>query len=108
MNLFRLTDVPPGGQCIQRETKRASRKKQEDEGHEEWLKDQPKRIIVFNRDELMEWKDWRSFDEGQKGHPFPDTAVQVRFPMRIQCYSRHHNDKDGYRYMMPQIHALPR
>ena len=56
----------------------------------------------------MDWQPWSSYqddDETEEGHlrasigspQFPDSAMQIRFPMRIQCYSRHHEEKLGYK-----------
>ena len=56
----------------------------------------------------MDWQNWSSYkdEDGMddaafglvtgQAH-FPDHAMQLRFPMRIQCYSRHHGEKLGYR-----------
>ena len=104
-----MTDMWIGDQCIRRETKRIARKKlKNDEDEESWLEAQPKRIIVFNKAEIMDWQPWSSYhddEETEEGNPrvsagyphFPDNAMQIRFPMRIQCYSRHHEEKLGYK-----------
>ena len=58
----------------------------------------------------MDWQNWSSYEDEEevddaasgagsgKAH-FPDHAMQIRFPMRIQCYSRHHGEKLGYRWV---------
>ncbi|KAL9101530.1 MAG: hypothetical protein Q9163_003226 [Psora crenata] len=96
-------------QCIRRETKRIGRKKlKNNEQEESWLEAQPKRIIVFNKAEIIDWQPWSSYqddddtEEGRVRVPpgnsqFPENAMQIRFPMRIQCYSRHHEEKLGYK-----------
>lgn len=58
----------------------------------------------------MEWQSVQSYEAEDTGDEaslradednvgFPEDAMQVRFPMRIQCYSRHHGEKLGYRYI---------
>lgn len=90
--------------CIQRERKRASRKKQKKPDEEEMFqKDEEKRVIVFNTNEIKEWaepaKDAPSGIPGHQGHPhtpLPKGAMQVELPMRIACYCRHQNEKLGF------------
>ncbi|KAG8526260.1 uncharacterized protein KY384_000253 [Bacidia gigantensis] len=95
-------------QCIRRENKRIARKKLKNEQDEEnWRTDQPKRIIVFNKAEVLEWKNVESYKDeetgerstlvGQSKEELPNNTMQVHCPMRIQCYSRHHGEKVGYR-----------
>lgn len=90
--------------CIQRERKRASRKKQKKPDEEElFQKDEEKRVIVFNTNEIKEWaepaKDVPSDLHGHQGNPpppLPKGAMQVELPMRIACYCRHQNEKLGF------------
>lgn len=88
--------------CVQRERKRAARKrvkKQEDE--EAWAEYEYERVIVFND---KEYKDWgppqppKQANEQVASEPvFPPTAMQVEVPMRIACYCRHQGEKNGFR-----------
>jgi hypothetical protein len=90
--------------CIQRERKRASRKKQKKPDEEEMFqKDEEKRVIVFNTNEVKEWaepaKDTQSGISAYQANPpppFPKGAMQVELPMRIACYCRHQNEKLGF------------
>lgn len=84
--------------CINRERKRASRKrvkKQEDE--ESWYQYEAQRVIVFN---TTEYKDWQPPQPSKDGVPepvqFPDGAMQIDAPMRIACYCRHQGEKQGF------------
>ncbi|KAI9368856.1 hypothetical protein BJX61DRAFT_194415 [Aspergillus egyptiacus] len=85
--------------CIQRERKRAFRKKQrKPEEDELFQKHEDKRVIVFNTNEIKEWT-----EPSKTGAPsemqvpvlFPG-AMQVELPMRIACYCRHQNEKLGF------------
>ncbi|KAF2085833.1 hypothetical protein K490DRAFT_45885, partial [Saccharata proteae CBS 121410] len=86
--------------CVQRERKRAARKrvkKQEDE--EAWAEYEHERVIVFND---KEYKDWQQptppKSEGPAaGFTFPPGAMQIDVPMRIACYCRHQSEKIGFR-----------
>jgi hypothetical protein len=87
--------------CIQRERKRASRKKQRKPGEDElFQKDEDKRVIVFNTNELKDWTEPPK--SAFSGYPDPAIpfallgAVQVELPMRIACYCRHQNEKLGF------------
>lgn len=90
--------------CIQRERKRASRKKQKKPDEEElFQKDEEKRVIVFNTNEIKEWTepakdplDSLSGHQGNPPPPLPKGAMQVELPMRIACYCRHQNEKLGF------------
>lgn len=90
--------------CINRERKRAARKKlkkEEEQAH--WEKYETERVIVFNTNEYKPWQDWQqsptpkdnNMQVGDYYRP-PDTAMQVIAPMRIACYCRHQNEKDGF------------
>jgi hypothetical protein len=90
--------------CIQRERKRASRKKQKKPDEEElFQKDEEKRVIVFNTNEVKEWtepsKDSHGAIAGLPNNVQPSLApgaMQVELPMRIACYCRHQNEKLGF------------
>ena len=87
--------------CIIRERKRAARKKtKKPEEEEEWLKDEAKRVIVFNCAEVKDW----CLPEGTKEIPVkehngPLSAMSVSAPMRIACYCRHQQEKLGFQYV---------
>ena len=90
--------------CINRERKRAARKKlkkEEEQAH--WEKYETERVIVFNTNEYKPWQDWQPSPPSKEHSLFvhdtyrpPDTAMQVLAPMRIACYCRHQNEKDGF------------
>lgn len=90
--------------CIQRERKRASRKKQKKPDEDElFQKDEERRVIVFNTNELKDWAEpTKNLPPGVPGaidpaQPvFPTGAMQVDLPMRIACYCRHQNEKIGF------------
>jgi hypothetical protein len=100
--------------CIIRERKRAARKKtKKPEEEEPWQKDEAKRIIVFNCNEIKEWQDPSASDVGVEGEAaaaavdnlptdqfprVPDGAFYIDVPMRIACYCRHQSEKEGFRY----------
>lgn len=90
--------------CINRERKRAARKKlkkEEEQAH--WEKYETERVIVFNTNEYKQWSEWQqspapkdnNMQFGENYKPL-DTAMQVVAPMRIACYCRHQNEKDGF------------
>ncbi|KAJ5331332.1 hypothetical protein N7476_001115 [Penicillium atrosanguineum] len=92
-------DVKICGGCIQRERKRASRKKQrKPEEDELFQKDEEKRVIVFNTSELKEWTEPpKNASSGYNEMPLaPPGSMQVELPMRIACYCRHQNEKLGF------------
>lgn len=85
--------------CIQRERKRASRKKQrKPEEDELFQKDEEKRVIVFNTSEIKEWTEPPKTAAAGYGEmpPAPPGSMQVELPMRIACYCRHQNEKLGF------------
>ncbi|KAF3491929.1 ankyrin repeat protein [Arthroderma uncinatum] len=104
-------DVPLGGAevkicpgCIQRERKRASRKKQrKPEEDEMFQKDEDKRVIVFNTTEIKDWTDPPRTPNSTNCDPSlpiaPLGAMQVELPMRIACYCRHQNEKVGFQVL---------
>jgi len=74
-------------QCMNRERKRASRKKnKKPEEEEKWAQDERKRIIVFNTNQV------RPFEQ----YPDAQRAIAAETQMRICCYCRHHGEKDGF------------
>ena len=92
--------------CIERERKRAARKKTKNIEEEQlWQKDEAKRTIVFNTQEVKEWQEPSppKFGEnvqyavtyGQNAQS-PENAMQVDIPMRIACYCRHQEEKIGF------------
>ena len=105
--------ICPG--CIQRERKRAARKKsKKPEEEEPWQKDEAKRIIVFNCQEIKDWQSpspphqttkaadavAQGFGASLEPPPFiPEGAMQVDAQMRIACYCRHQNEKLGFQYI---------
>ncbi|OJD19756.1 hypothetical protein AJ78_00255 [Emergomyces pasteurianus Ep9510] len=93
-------DVKICSGCIQRERKRASRKKQrKPEEDELFQKDEEKRVIVFNTTELKDWLEPTRTIAGSTESPptvAPPSAMQVELPMRIACYCRHQNEKLGF------------
>jgi hypothetical protein len=88
--------------CITRERKRAARKKiKKVEEEESWHKDEAKRVVVFNAQEIKDWQpptsQTPSDATGDRPEPFiPEGAMQVDAPMRIACYCRHQNEKLGF------------
>ncbi|KAL2365759.1 hypothetical protein RJZ56_001360 [Blastomyces dermatitidis] len=93
-------DVKICSGCIQRERKRASRKKQrKPEEDELFQRDEDKRVIVFNTTQLKDWVEPARTVAGSTESPAAITplgAMQVELPMRIACYCRHQNEKLGF------------
>ena len=94
--------------CIERERKRANRKKTKNVPEEQsWREDESKRIIVFNTQEVREWRHPSRSRIGHlpransplDGHMFPENALQLEIPMRIACYCRHQEEKAGFQYV---------
>ncbi|CAK7217017.1 SPT3 Dosage dependent suppressor of Ty-induced promoter mutations-like protein [Sporothrix bragantina] len=78
--------------CIQRERKRANRKKsKKPEDDEGWSRDEHRRIIIFNTNEIKDWQHPTAATMSPQG----DNAAIV-IPMRITCYCRHHGEKSGF------------
>ena len=92
--------------CIERERKRAARKKTKNVEEEQlWQKDEAKRTIVFNTQEIKEWQEPSPPKIGENSQypatygqnaQFPESAMQVDIPMRIACYCRHQEEKIGF------------
>jgi hypothetical protein len=77
-------------QCMNRERKRASRKKnKKPEEEEKWAQDERKRIVVFNTNQVRQFSPITG--------PGEATAIASETQMRICCYCRHHGEKDGFR-----------
>ena len=75
-------------QCINRERKRAGRKKnKKPEEEKKWAEDEKKRIVLFNTPQMRQFERVPSTD----GTMFAETQ------MRLCCYCRHHGEKDGFR-----------
>jgi hypothetical protein len=73
--------------CISRERKRASRKKlKKPDDDKLWLRDERRRIVVFNSQEIRDWASPSADVEGSS----------VDCQMRIACYCRHHLEKVGF------------
>ena len=105
--------------CIERERKRAARKKTKNVEEEQlWQKDEAKRTIVFNTQEVKDWQEPSPPKSGEgvqnpatrrQNAQFPETAVQVDIPMRIACYCRHQEEKIGFQWVkfaFPLMHAI--
>ncbi len=96
-------DVKICARCIDRERKRAARKKNWSvEEQEIFSRDEHLRVIVFNTHEIKEWQPPSPVNsrDAQRTGPLPqmpEGAMQVHLPMRIACYCRHHNEKLGFR-----------
>ena len=92
------------GGCIERERKRAGRKKLKNPEEElEWTKDEAKRTVVFNTHEVKDWvKPVGSRNEGGDLQDFrhSDNDVEIDLPMRIACYCRHQEEKVGFQYVL--------
>ena len=92
--------------CVQRERKRAVRKKTIKPEEEALLnKDEKLRIIVFNCNEIMQWQSASSLKQeaesniGQQtaySRHLPENALHTTFDMRITCYCRHVEEKTGF------------
>ncbi|KAI1325595.1 hypothetical protein F5Y16DRAFT_377313 [Xylariaceae sp. FL0255] len=91
--------------CINRERKRAGRKKHKKVEEEElWNKFQNERAIVINTQEVKEWQIVTPSMADPTGaglhSSVPEGTVQVETPMRIACYCRHHSEKNGFRVII--------
>jgi hypothetical protein len=76
--------------CITRERKRAARKKiKKVEEEDMWNRDEARRVIVFNTQEVKEW-------QSSSDASAPNGVLHVDVPMRIACYCRHHGEKLGF------------
>lgn len=89
--------------CIQRERKRAGRKKlKKEEEQQHWERYETERVVVFNSNEFLSFKLWEAGQQPQKDHGLPDDYVppegsmHVAAAMRIACYCRHQSEKEGF------------
>ena len=90
--------------CIIRERKRAARKKiKKVEEQQIWMRDENRRVVVFNTHEIKEWQPAATATTlkdstlmGRQEPNVPPGSVQVECPMRIACYCRHQNEKIGF------------
>lgn len=87
--------------CIQRERKRAGRKKtkrEEEQAH--WERFETERVVVFNSNEYLPFKPIEPGQarEGHEGESYvpPEGALHVAAAMRIACYCRHQSEKEGF------------
>lgn len=91
--------------CIQRERKRAGRKKlKREEEQQHWERFETERVVVFNSNEYLPFKPFEASQQPQKEgsmgmeEPYnpPEGAVSVAAAMRIACYCRHQSEKEGF------------
>ena len=96
--------------CIERERRRAERKKVINaEEQEEWQCVEAQRTVVFNVSEVREWQQPsppKVIAGKEKTMPVPyydsepsfsSNAGQLDIPTRISCYCRHQEEKVGFR-----------
>lgn len=80
--------------CINRERKRASRKKVRlpvEDAH--WRAEIERRVIVLNCREVVNFSDLEDIDvNGQQ-----IKSKRLELPIRLACYCRHHNEKLGFK-----------
>ncbi|KAL8898449.1 MAG: hypothetical protein Q9207_006690, partial [Kuettlingeria erythrocarpa] len=118
--------------CMARERKRANRRAEKDATEEDtrWKQEENQRIVVFNENEVVDWKPYGSPElnqpaskraRGNKGKrkgdqaggenstnnpasgpdiQHPEMARQVRLLMRITCYCRHQNEAEGFQVIL--------
>ena len=104
--------ICPG--CMERELKRAERKKNIIQSEQDkWNRMRAQRTVVFNASEIIEWHQPTSFQPDKRGiisapmirhneEDFPKfsrDALQIELDTRISCYCRHHEEKVGFRYV---------
>lgn len=89
--------------CIQRERKRAGRKKlKKEEEQQHWERYETERVVVFNSNEFLSFKPWETTQQTQKDHSLaddyipPEGSMHVTAAMRIACYCRHQSEKEGF------------
>ncbi|PIA98873.1 hypothetical protein CB0940_02446 [Cercospora beticola] len=90
--------------CIQRERKRAGRKKtKREEEQQHWERFETERVVVFNSNEYLPFKpcdpsQYPQRDTNADGEQYmpPDGALHVTAAMRIACYCRHQSEKEGF------------
>ncbi|KAK8155752.1 hypothetical protein IWX90DRAFT_493817 [Phyllosticta citrichinensis] len=72
--------------CINREKKRANRKMNKTK--EPWNGNEGKRAVLLSGEEYSTWER-RQVENGK-------IDLQLKMPVRIACYCRHHNSKQGF------------
>lgn len=110
--------------CIQRERKRAGRKKlKKEEEQQHWERFETERVVVFNSNEFLPLKPPEPVQQSHSGgqhhqdgfgavqdgtssqsqerqnkEPYapPEGSTQVTAAMRIACYCRHQSEKEGF------------
>jgi hypothetical protein len=91
--------------CIQRERKRAGRKKlKKEEEQQHWERYETERVVVFNSNEYLPFKPFDPSQQPQRDsgmnaeEPYraPEAAISVAAAMRIACYCRHQSEKEGF------------
>lgn len=85
--------------CINRERKRAARKKQRKQEEEDiWNSYERDRVVVFNTTEYQSFHAPTPFKDEPNDNLmlFSENAMQIDAPMRIACYCRHMNEKTGF------------
>ena len=91
--------------CIQRERKRAGRKKlKKEEEQQHWERYETERVVVFNSNEYLPFKPFEHSHQPQRdggmgvedAYHAPEGAISVAAAMRIACYCRHQNEKEGF------------
>lgn len=91
--------------CIQRERKRAGRKKlKKEEEQQHWERYETERVVVFNSNEFLSFKHWEPGQQPPKDHGNglnddyvpPEGSMHVTAAMRIACYCRHQSEKEGF------------
>nr|POF17616.1 protein spt23 [Quercus suber] len=110
MNNVAEADKPANGgevricsNCIQRERKRAGRKKlKKEEEQQHWERFETERVVVFNSNEYLQFKPWEPVPSDnaiidEQPYIAPEGSMQVNAAMRIACYCRHQSEKEGFR-----------
>ncbi|SMR47844.1 unnamed protein product [Zymoseptoria tritici ST99CH_3D1] len=91
--------------CIQRERKRAGRKKtKREEEQQHWERYETERVVVFNSNEYLPFKpcerntQQRDVNMGMDSEQYvpPEGSMNVTAAMRIACYCRHQSEKEGF------------
>ena len=91
--------------CIQRERKRAGRKKlKKEEEQQHWERYETERVVVFNSNEYLPFKPFEQSQHPQRDgatgaeeqYNPPNGAISVAAAMRIACYCRHQSEKEGF------------
>lgn len=90
--------------CIQRERKRAGRKKlKKEEEQQHWERYETERVVVFNSNEYLPFKPYEQnqreagVNAEEPQYTPPEGSLQVTAAMRIACYCRHQSEKEGFK-----------